>query len=278
MKGLVDSHSHLQLDEFDADREAVLERARAAGVEAVVVLGIDIESSERALALAERFPEVIATAGCHPHEAASLDRDAWQRLGELVRHPRAAAVGEIGLDFYRNLSPRETQLEVFRRQLDLAAEVGLPVAIHCRDAHAEMEAIVTEWARQRQRAGFSGLLGVMHYFSGDLELAGRYVEMGFLISVHGSVTYPHSERLRRVGASLPLESLVLETDAPYGAPQSRRGRRNEPAYLVETAEFLARLRGEPVERVAGTTGENAKRWLGRRVLRQKAVGTGEAAW
>ena len=278
MKGLVDSHSHLQFSEFDADRDAVLERARVAGVEAVVVLGTDIPTSEQAVALAERFPEVIATTGCHPHDAASMDEGAWRRLEELVRHPRAAAVGEIGLDFYRDLSPRETQLEVFRRQLALAAEVGLPVAIHCREAHTDMELIVTEWAARCRREGVEGPLGVMHYFSGDLDLARRYVAMGFLISVHGSVTYPKSDRLRQVAAALPLESLVLETDAPYGAPQSRRGQRNEPAYLAETAEFVAGLRGEPVETVARITGENTGRLFGTRSRKQQAIRTGEAAW
>jgi TatD DNase family protein len=275
VKGLVDSHSHLQLDEFDADREAVVERANTAGVEAVVVLGVDVTTSEQAIALAERLPEVIATAGCHPHDAASLDRDAWRRLAELARHPRVAAVGEIGLDFYRDLSPRDTQMDVFRRQLELATEVGLPVVVHSRDADPDVEATVTEWAGQQSS---DGLLGVMHYFTGDPDLARRYVEMGFLISIHGSVTYPRSDRLRQVAASLPLESLVLETDAPYGAPQSRRGRRNEPAYLVETAEFVAELRGEPIERIAGVTGENARRLFGRRPAGRGAVSSKEAAW
>jgi TatD DNase family protein len=277
VKRLVDSHSHLQLDQFDADREAVLERARAAGLEAIVVLGVDVPTSEQAIALAERFPEVIATAGCHPHDADSMDADAWRRLDELIRHPRIAAVGEIGLDFYRNLSPREKQLDVFRRQLELAAEVSLPIVVHCRDAQAEIEAIVTEWAGQRRRGGFEGLLGIMHYFSGDPTLARRYVEMGFLISIHGSVTYPRAERLREVAADIPIDSLVLETDAPYGAPQSRRGRRNEPAYLAETAEFVATLRGEPIDTVARVTGEIAARLFGRDVT-QEPLRMGERAW
>ena len=260
---LFDSHTHLQEREYDSDRHEVIERARAAGLEGMLVLGLDVASSESAIALAEAERGVFAAAGCHPHNAGEMDDASLNRLAELANDPRVVAVGEIGLDFYRDLSPRERQIEVFQRQLETAAEAGKPVAVHCRDANEALLPIVEAWSRRLGgRLDGGRPLGVMHYFSGDAELAMRYVDLGFLISIHTSVTYPKSERLAQVARALPLEALVIETDSPYGAPQSKRGQRSEPAYVIEAVECIAALRGEAVERVAEATTENALRLLG----------------
>jgi TatD DNase family protein len=274
VRGLIDTHTHLQFGEFDKDRAAVLGRAWEAGLEAIVVLGVDAASSEAAIALAEANHRLYATVGWHPNVAAALDEEGRHRLRDLTQHPRVVAVGEIGLDFYRNLSPREDQVRVLEEQLALAAERRLPVAVHCRDAHDQMYPLVERWAKKaRPLFGEGQPLGVMHYFSGDLELARRYVEMGFLISVHTCVTYPTSDRLREVVAGLDMDCLVLETDSPYGAPQSQRGRRNEPAYVAEAAIRVAELRGLTAETVALRSGENAVRLFG---LRPAQAGAGSA--
>jgi len=279
VRGLIDTHTHLQFGEFDRDREATLERAWQAGVEDIVVLGVDAASSEAAIALAEADPRLHATAGWHPNVASRLDPEGWRRLRELTEHPRVVAVGEIGLDFYRNLSPREVQVRVLEEQLALAAERRLPVAVHCRDAQDQMYPILERWAaKARPLFGEGQLLGVMHYFSGDLELARRYVDMGFLISVHTCVTYPTSDGLREVVAGIDMDHLVLETDSPYGAPQSQRGRRNEPACVAEAATCVAGLRGLTAEAVALRSGENAVRLFGLRPAQAGASGAGGRAW
>ena len=260
---LFDSHTHLQLSQFDRDREAVLGRARDAGVVGLLVLGVDVASSEAAVALAEPEPDVHAAAGCHPHEADSMDEAALSRIGELAQQPQVVAVGEIGLDFYRNFSSREKQIAVFRRQLDTAAEVAKPIAVHCREAQDELLPLLEAWStRMGGRLPDGRPLGVMHYFSGDLALAERYVDLGFTLSIHCSVTYPNAQHLQQVAQRLPLNMLVAETDCPYGPPQSRRGERNEPAYVSEAIAKIARLRDEPIERVAEATTENALRLFG----------------
>ena len=277
MTGLIDTHTHLQLKEFNRDREAALERAWQAGLEAIVVLGVDVRSSEAAIGLAEANPRVYAAAGCHPHDAARLDADGWLRLKEMTRRPGVVAVGEIGLDFYRNMSPREAQVRVLEQELALAAELRLPVAVHCREAQEEMYPILERWSGTARPLFEGRLLGVMHYFSGDLQLARRYVDMGFLISIHTSVTYPGSQRLREVAAGVGMDCLLLETDSPYGAPQSRRGKRNEPAYVAEAAACVAELRGMTAEEVARQSGENAIRLFGLKPVRASA-GAGGRAW
>jgi TatD DNase family protein len=264
---LFDSHTHIYAPEFDADREAVLARAREAGVAGVLILGEDMASSERAIELAQAHADVLAAAGCHPHNAASMNYASLGRLDELARHPRVSAVGEIGLDFYRNLSPREAQLRVLRHHLETAAELSKPVAVHCREAHETFLPIAETWSKKLGgRLADGRPLGVLHYYSGDAALAARYVELGFLISIHTSVTYPKSERLREVARVLPLNRLVVETDSPYGAPQSIRGQRNEPAHVIAAVTTIASLRGEQVECVAEATTANARRLLGLDVL------------
>jgi TatD DNase family protein len=264
---LFDSHTHIQAPEFDTDRDAVIARAREAGLAGLLVLGWDVPSSERAVELAQAHADVFAAAGCHPHDAASMDDTSLARLDELAQHPRVAAVGEIGLDFYRNLSRREAQLRVLQHHLQTAAELSKPVAVHCREAHESFLPIAEEWSSKLGRKLPDGRpLGVLHYFSGDVELARRYVELGFLISVHTSVTYPNSRRLHEVARTLPLDCLVVETDSPYGAPQSIRGQRNEPARVIEVAAKIAALRREPVERVAEATTASACRLFGVQVV------------
>ena len=257
---LFDSHAHVQLSQFDGDRDAMLERARAAGVTGMLVLGIDVASSQAAIALAEAQPGVYAAAGCHPHDAQHMDADSMSALAGLARHPPVAAVGEIGLDFYRNFSPHDKQIEVFQQQLETAAEVEKPIAVHCRDANDALFPIIESWSRrQGGRLPDGRPLGVMHYFSGDTELAGRYVELGFVISIHCSVTYPNASTLQAVARQLPLDAMVVETDSPYGPPQSKRGRRNEPGYLGEAVAAVAELRDESIEHIAAATTETALR-------------------
>jgi TatD DNase family protein len=258
-----DTHCHIQGSEFDADRDAVIARAREAGLAGMLVLGVDVDSSEAAIALAEANDGVLAAAGCHPHDADKMDEASLAKLAELATSPTVVAVGEIGLDFYRNLSVREKQIEVLERQLQLAANVGKPVAVHGRDAHGTLLPIIESWSRKLGGSLPGGRpLGVMHYFSGDAELGQRYVALGFMISIHCSVTYPKNEQLHEVAAKLPPEALVVETDSPYGSPRSRRGQRNEPANVVEAVGKIAELRGDLMERVAETTTANAFRLFG----------------
>jgi TatD DNase family protein len=263
MTMLIDSHSHLQFPQFQDDRLQVLERAWQAGLSAIVLVGTDAGCSQQALSLAESHPNLFATVGWHPHEAAQFDDRAGLALRRLAESPKAVAVGEIGLDFYRNLSPPETQRAVFQQMLDLAAELRLPVVIHSRSAEDETFAILSGWAAQvKGQWPQERPLGVVHCFSGDLALALRYVQLGFLISIAGNVTYSNADRLASVVAGLPLERLLVETDAPYLTPQSRRGRRNEPSFLVETVGRIAEIRAQTVREVAEQTSANAAAFYG----------------
>jgi len=259
---LADSHAHLQEPQFEADLDAVLLAARRAGVTAVVVPGVDATTSQRAAVLAERYEGVFAAVGFHPHEAARLTPAGLEQVGRLLDHPKVVAVGEIGLDFYRMHAPREAQVAALAAQLELASERALPAVIHCRDAWEALAEQLVPWARGAASAFAGRPLGVLHYFSGSLAEAQRYVELGFLISIHTSVTHPKAERLREVAAALPLDVLVLETDSPYGAPQAQRGRRNEPAYVLEAARQVGEERGVPIEEVAAATTANARRLFG----------------
>ena len=275
---LFDSHTHLQFPEFDSDRDAVLSRAWDAGVEAMLLVGTDVASSERALALAEADDRLHAAVGCHPHVAKHFDAAALARLRELASQPHVVAIGEIGLDFYRNRSPRDAQVRVLREQLALAADLGLPVVVHCRDAHEDMYAVLAEWVRGLSRGHNEQPIGVMHYFSGDPELAHRCVELGFLISIHTSVTYPNAAERQAVAAQLSLDDLVVETDSPYGAPQSRRGQRGEPADVAEAVAKIAELRSTSAEEVSVRTADNARRLVGAPPTLSAAGGPRRGAW
>lgn len=250
MLRLVDSHAHVDFRQFDADRDAVLRRAREAGVVQIVNPGADLESSRRAVALAERYDEIFAAVGVHPHDAVTLTDEALAALAQLADSPHVVAIGEIGLDYYRDLSPREQQRQAFSQQLALARRLGLPVIVHIRDAHEDAMRIL-----EREAAG---MRGVLHCFSGDLGVAQRAIALGWYISVAGPLTYPNAHRLRGVVSQLPLERLLVETDCPYLSPQPRRGKRNEPAHVSWVAEQLAECLGLPLERVAEVTTSNTR--------------------
>ena len=260
---LFDTHCHIHDRDFEGDRNAILARAREAGLAGMLTLGVNAENTARAIALARVHADVWAAAGVHPHDAGEATDGDLDALEALADDERVIAVGEIGLDYYRNLSARDRQIEVLRRQLETASRVGKPVAVHGRDAHADLLPLLSEWS-----AGMSGRLpdgrplGVMHYFSEDASVAARYIELGFIISVHTSVTHPKAAGLAEVVRQTPVEYLVLETDSPYGAPQRHRGKRNEPAYVAEAAAKVAELKGMAVEAVAETTTRNALRLFG----------------
>jgi TatD DNase family protein len=250
---LIDSHAHIDLPEFNKDRDQVLARAIEQGVRAVVHVGLDAESSRRSLAMAKKYDGVFVAVGFHPHEAARMKEGDLESLAELTRDSRVVAIGEIGLDFYRNLSPRQSQLEAFQKQLDLAVELSLPVVVHCRQAHKEVYDILKAWVKA---APADSKRGVIHCFSGDIEMARRYIDLGFYISLAGSVTYPSAGELVEVAREIPLDSLLLETDAPFLAPQAHRGKRNEPAYVALTAGKVAQVRQVSTEVVADGAARN----------------------
>jgi TatD DNase family protein len=260
---LVDTHAHLDFSKFDGDRSAVLSRAWAAGLVAIVTIGVDLPSSEQAVALAEAHDGVYATVGMHPHDAKALDGDVLARFRELGRHEKVVAVGEIGLDFYRDLSPRDVQRRAFQAQLAWAARLGKPVVIHDRDAHDEIMDVLAVWAREQRGSPLEGRLGVLHTFSGDRTMAERAVELGFYLSVAGPVTYPDAGQLRDVVRAVPLDRLLVETDCPFLAPHPHRGKRNEPAYVRLVAERVAALKDRPLVEVAEATTANARRLFGR---------------
>jgi len=252
---MFDSHSHLQMPVFAGDLPAVLVRARQEGLEGAVVIGMDPPTSRQSIDLADRHG-LYATVGMHPHDATCLDADALQALREMAREPRVVAIGETGLDFYRNLSPPAIQRRAFREQLALADEAGLPVVIHSRQANQDTFAVLREWAGAGRR---SAPIGVLHCFAGDADLAAEYARLGFMLSFAGNVTYPNAKRMQTVAAGLPLESLLVETDCPFLPPQSHRGRRCEPVHLRETIEFVADLRGVDAAAIAAATTANANR-------------------
>jgi TatD DNase family protein len=252
---LFDTHAHLHFPEFDADREAMLVRARAAGVRRMLTVGTEPATSRAAVALAAREPDVWASVGIHPHDAAGADETAMTEIERLAAAPRVVAIGEIGLDYFRNLSPPEDQQRVFRALLGVARRRGKPVVVHCRDAHDDVLRILAEERVAEVR-------GIMHCFSGDVDIARRCLDLGLLISLAGPVTYPKARALPDVARFVPADRLVIETDCPFLPPQGHRGQRNEPAYLSITAARVAELRGEPVEATAARLSANACALLG----------------
>jgi len=231
---IIDSHAHLQFDDYAADLDGVLARAREAGVEAIINVGTDLASSRAAVALADRFPQLYATVGLHPHEAATFTGEIGKALADLARHPKVVAIGETGLDYYYQHSPREAQRTAFLAQLELAQTVDRPVVVHSRDAKEETLRLLAEAAPGRK--------GVLHCFTGDLEMAQRAIGMGFYISFSGIVTFKNAGPLREVAGALPLESIMIETDCPFLTPTPHRGRRNEPAFVARVAEQIAEAR------------------------------------
>jgi TatD DNase family protein len=230
-----------------------------------VNVGTDLSTSQQAVDLAKEYDCIYAAVGTHPHDAKNLSGATLAELRELARDPKVVAVGEIGLDFYRNLSPHDAQRRAFQAQLAWAAKLGKPVVIHDRDAHDEIMEILSGWAAGMDSTSLVGRLGVLHTFSGDLAMAQEAMELGFFISISGPVTYKKAEQLSAVVQSLPLDRLLIETDCPFLTPHPYRGKRNEPAYVRLVAEQIAVLKGVSFEAVAEATTVNAKRLFGFKV-------------
>jgi TatD DNase family protein len=295
---LIDTHVHLDFHQFDRDRDAVLARAWQAGLVAIVTIGTNLETSQAAVALTEAYEQVFAAVGFHPHDAKTADDVSLAELHDLARHPKVVAIGEIGLDFYRDHSPRDVQRRVFGQQLQIAAELGKPVVIHSREAHTDTMDILYQWAAQcpapasqprgvlhgkkpgcpdlwsgrNGQRGFGGgrpqglfpwkkprpVAGVLHCFSGDLAMAQAAIKLGFFLGVDGPVTYRNARQLPAIVKDLPLDRLLIETDAPFLTPHPHRGKRNEPAYVQLVAEKIAELKNLPLQEVAQVTTANAQ--------------------
>ena len=248
---LVDSHCHLDYyKEEEGELEAVIARARAAGVRTMVTIGTKVGQFDRVRRIAERYDDVYCTVGIHPHEAASEPAIDVAGLVGLTRHPKVIGIGETGLDFYYDHSPRDRQAEVFRTHIAAAREAGLPLVVHSRNADAETAEILEEGANS------GDLRGLIHCFSTTRELSDRAVKIGFLISLSGILTFKNAEQLRQIAKEIPTDRVLVETDAPYLAPVPHRGKRNEPAFVAHTAQHLAGLRGVPLEDLAATTTAN----------------------
>ena len=245
-----DTHAHLNDAQFSDDLAETIMRARAAGVTRIANVGYDLPSSRRALAIAQAYPGCCAVVGIHPHDAQTLDEETLAQLRELAQAPEVVAIGEIGLDYYRDLSPREVQGRAFQRQIQLARELNKPLVIHDRDAHGETVAML-----QREKAGTNG--GILHCFSGSWEMAQQCIALGFHIALGGPVTFSNAHKLLDIARLVPLERLLLETDCPYLSPQPFRGKRNEPARVRIVAEKIAELRGITLAELAAATTKNA---------------------
>jgi len=252
---LIDTHAHLEMREFNDDRDDVIKRAREAGVEYIVTIGTTVESSRDAVLLADKYDFIYAAIGIHPHEVKDILHPAYEILRHFAKHKKVVAYGEVGLDYHYEHSPRSDQKRKFRDMLREARELDLPVIIHDREAHEDTIQILSEeWSPD--------LGGVMHCFSGDVAMAKKVIEMGFSISIAGPVTFPKAESLREVVRQIPIEHLLIETDAPYLAPQAERGKRNEPAFVRHTAEAVAKIKGLSFDDVARITSFNAMQLFG----------------
>jgi len=267
---LVDSHAHLDSPRYDADREELLQRAWQQGVRTVLSIGIGEgpDTMQQALELSRRYagkpgiPRVLATAGIHPHEAQLADQAALAKLDDLLANPDVLAVGEIGLDYYYDHSPRPQQKQAFAQQMEVAAAKRRPIIIHCRPSDGSsnawddtLEMIETAWVR-------TNLGGILHCFTGEWEHARRALDCGFLISFAGNITFPRAENIREVAAKVPLDRMLIETDAPFLAPLPYRGKRNEPAWVGRVADKLAEVRGTTANQVASSTANNFFRFFG----------------
>jgi TatD DNase family protein len=255
---LVDSHAHLEGKQFSQDREQVISRARDAGVRNIVAIGNGDGPSnfDCGIQLAEKYDFIYATIGIHPHEARLADQAAFDRMQQLARHPKIIAWGEIGLDYFYDHSPREIQKSVFVTQMELASAAKLPIVIHCRPSNNSEDAwddclglIQEHWASK-------GIGGILHCFTGNWAQASRALDMGFMISFAGNLTFPKAQQIRDAAMQVPLDRILIETDSPYLAPVPHRGQRNEPAFVVETARKLSELRGLSVDEIGARTSHN----------------------
>ncbi len=261
---LVDSHAHLEMPQFDADRDTVLRRAREVGVETIVAIGSGTGpgSLDCGIRLAEQHDWMYATIGIHPHEARLAAESDYLELQRLAQHPKVIAWGEIGLDYYYDHSPREVQHEVFLRQMEIARAAKLPIVIHCRPSENSENAWDECLSLIRERWGSSGLGGVLHCFTGSLEHARAALTMGFMISFAGNTTFPKAQNIRDAARQVPLDRMLIETDSPFLAPVPHRGKRNEPAFVREVARQIGELRGLTAEEVGARTAENFRRFFG----------------
>jgi len=252
---LVDSHAHIDFPQFADDREAMLQRARDAGVGTLLAIGTGPgpEKLDAAIPFAEQHDWIYTSVGIHPHEAKEVSPQHLDELARLAQHPKVIAWGEIGLDYFYDHSPRDVQATVFRSQMELAHAAKLPIIIHCRDAWDDCLALIEQHWRP------TGLAGILHCFTGGFDHAKRGLDMGFLISFAGNATYPKTQNIRDVAKEIPLDRILIETDSPFLAPQPYRGKRNEPAYVAEVAKTLATVRNLAPEEIAAATAANFRR-------------------
>ncbi len=249
----IDTHAHLDEQAFEPDLDEVLQRARAAGLSAILTIGVTADTSRAAVRLAECYPDVFAVVGVQPNYVSQAHPDDWDTIVALAAHPRVVAIGETGLDRYWDHSPLDLQREWFARHLELARSLGKPFVVHCREAEADVV------VQLQQAAEHGPLKGVMHSFSGNAETARACLDLGLHLSFAGMVTYKRNAELRAVAAAVPPDRYLIETDAPYLAPVPHRGKRNEPAHVVETARCLASQTGRTLDEVAAETTANARR-------------------
>ena len=251
---LADSHAHLEMNNFDRDRDEVIRRAENAGVDLIITVGTTLDDCRKAVSIANKYKNVYAAIGIHPHEVKDIDETTYETLKKLAKMDKVVAFGEIGLDFFRNLSPRDVQIRRFGEQLELASEIGLPIIIHDRDAHQETLEMLGGWKGKHR--------GVVHCFSGNYKMAEKCLEMGFFISIPGAITFGKSEKLQDVIRHIPVTDILVETDAPYLTPHPHRGKRNEPAYVIHTARKVAEIKGLSLEELANVTYQNTRNVFG----------------
>ena len=250
---LIDSHCHLDFPDFAGELDAVIARASAAGVERMVTIGTKVEAAPRLVEIAERHEAVSFTVGTHPHEASRPDAEDFAAMRRLAAHPKCVGIGEAGLDYHYNYAPADVARRVFRGQIALARELGLPLVVHTREAEDDTAAIL------KDEMGQGAFSAIMHCFTSSLALAETALGLGFLISFSGVVTFKNSQALRDIARDVPLDRILIETDAPYLAPVPYRGKRNEPAYVAQTAGVVAAAKGVSVEALAAATRANALR-------------------
>jgi TatD DNase family protein len=255
---LIDTHCHLDFPDFAQDTEEVVKRAKEAGVEYIINIGSSLKNSYAAVNLAKKYPTVFATVGIHPHEAEQAKTETFYEIKELSKEKKVVAIGEVGLDFYRRLSDKAIQEEVFVKFISLARERNLPLVIHCRDAQEDVLRILS-------REEYSGIEGVIHCFSGDESFLSKCLDLGFYISFTCNITYKKADNLRRLVQLVPLDRLMLETDAPFLSPEGFRGRRNEPRHIKLLAQEISRIKQKSLEDIAQVTTQNAKKLFGLQV-------------
>ena len=254
----VDSHAHLDGEQFDSDRDEVIARARDAGVRTIVAIGNGDgpDQVDCGIRLAEKYDFVYATLGIHPHEARLANDAAYENMERLARHPKIIAWGEIGLDYFYDYSPRDVQKNVFRQQMELAGSANLPIVIHCRPSEGSDDAWRDCLSLMREHWSAKGLAGILHCFTGTWAQAKVALDMGFMISFAGNVTFPKAQQIRDAAMEVPMERMLIETDSPFLAPVPNRGKRNEPAFVRETARKLAELRGMSAQEIGVQTSRN----------------------